>query len=148
MKFGHAAASCSRPAGDSLGVVARVVDDADAHRRADRLHMRDDAGLFGHHQVVRQHQDTRRSGLLGAPGQVDRHARAIAHAGQHRHIGRAVVDRGADHRVILVIADREELARAARREQPRRPVGRQPLQALGIAGSVELAIDAEIGDRK
>src|SRR3569623_2362203 len=71
-----------------------------------------------------------------------------ADAGWHGHIRSAVLDRCANDLVILVIADRKELARTARGEQPRRAERGQPLQSSPVASGVELAVRAEVRHRK
>jgi len=110
--------------------------------------VRGQAFLAGFGEVVRQQQDAVRAGLLGGLGALDGEARGAAGARDDRHHAAAGVDRGLDDAGVLVAGQREELARAAGREQRARAVGSQPFEALLVALLVEVAVAVEVGQRE
>ena len=128
--------------------VAVVDDDADLDGLADLVDVRGDAFLVGLGEVMRQEQDALGAEALSFLRVLDGHARRAARAGEDRDESVAGVDRGLDDGGVFLGFEREELTRAARGEERGGAVGREPLQALGVAGGVEVAVGLEVGDRE
>ena len=110
--------------------------------------MRGDAFLVGLGEVVRQEQDAFGPEAFGFLRVLDGHARRAAGAGEDRDEPVAGVDRGLDDGGVFLGLQGEELTRTARGEERGGAVGREPPQALGVAGGVEVAVGLEVGDRE
>ncbi|MNY26560.1 hypothetical protein D3C86_1604170 [compost metagenome] len=104
-----------------------------------------DAFLAGFGQVMRHQQDAVRAQALGFLGVFDGHAGRAAGAGQDGYLATAGFHRGADHVRIVLLRQREELARAAGCEQGRGAVRGQPFQAFDIGRWAEIALFVKVG---
>jgi hypothetical protein len=99
-------------------------------------------------QVVGQHQQGIRPGLLSDPGEPPRLGPAVADARDHRHPAVGHFDRARDDGAVLVLVQRAELARPAGREHGPRPGGELRGQVRPVRVRVEVAVVPETGERK
>ena len=97
---------------------------------------------------MRQQQDAFGAEALGFLRVLDGHAGRTTGAGEDRDEAVAGVDRGLDDVRIFLGLQGEEFTRAARGEERGGSVRSEPLQALGVAGGVEVAVRLEVGDRE
>ena len=129
-------------------IVPVVGDHADADRAADGGQVPAQAFLLGLDQIGRQHQQAVGAIGLGGLGELDRHMRAVADAGEQRQvIGHFVRCRPHDA-LVFFKRQRKELAGAAGGEKPACS-GSTLLRDMGaIAVFVEGAVIVEKGQRK
>jgi hypothetical protein len=128
--------------------VAVVDHDADLDGLADLVDVRGDAFLVGLGEVMGQKQDALGAEALGFLCVLDGHARRATGAGEDRDESVAGIDRGLDDGGVFLGFEGKELTRAARGEERGGAVRSQPLQALGVARGVEIAVGLEVGDRE
>ncbi|MCY1522580.1 hypothetical protein D9M68_574400 [compost metagenome] len=95
---------------------------------------------------MRQQQQALGTEALGFLGVLDGQAGRAADAGEDRHGAGTGVDRGLDHRGVLVRCEGEEFTGSARGEERRGAVGSQPFQATGVGVGAKVAGSVEVGD--
>ncbi len=110
--------------------------------------MRLEAAHAGFRQVMRHEENACGTSLLRGPRHFNGHARAVASTGYDRRMAAAGLDSNANRLGMLRQGQGEDLAGAARREQARRSIGQQPLEACAITGRVQIAIVIEVGQRE
>ena len=84
----------------------------------------------------------------GAPREIDRDARPVTHAGDHRHPSRHHLAGDARDPLDLVGRQREELARAPGREHRRRPGIDDPLHMFAVRRLIERQLRRHVRDGK
>lgn len=134
--------------GGEDAVVTVVDDDTDLHRSANGIDVAVEPLLLDVEQVLRQDEDPVGPFLLGGAGELDRHRRAVTGAGDNRQPALSFTDRGAHDLAALVERQREELPRAAGREEGDGAVLDVTDDAGAVGRLVEGAIGAEMRHRK